>query len=42
MDASGMGGIRPCAAAFRKRVKELDSRATTQSENLVNPMGLFM
>lgn len=41
MDASGGAGIRPKAAAVRSLVKELDSFAKTQSENLINPIILF-
>lgn len=41
IEASGIGGINPKAAACRSLVKALDSRAKTQSENLANPMELF-
>jgi hypothetical protein len=41
MEASGIGGIKPSDAACRILVKALDSRASTQSENLIKLIKLY-
>jgi len=38
IEAAGMGGIKPLAAAVRSLVEGLDSLTKTQSENLISPM----